>query len=61
MTNCDVFFNFNIKKLIEYHNKNRCDLTLVVSNQISILPYGVCEIDKDLNLPILKKYQNLNT
>lgn len=64
VTNCDVFFNFNIKKLIEYHNKNRCDLTLVVSNQISILPYGVCEIDKDLNFTNIKekpKFKHLIT
>ena len=45
VTNCDVIFDFNFNKLIKTHVNKRNDLTLVTSNQISILPYGVCEIN----------------
>ena len=55
VTNCDVFFNFNFNKLISFHNKNKYDLTLVVSNQISILPYGVCELDSKFNFKKIKE------
>ena len=64
ITNCDVFFNFDIGNLISFHNKNKHDLTLVVSNQVSILPYGVCELDYNLRFKKIKekpKFKHLIT
>jgi dTDP-glucose pyrophosphorylase len=55
VSNCDVFFKFNLNKLISCHNKNKYDLTIVVSNEISILPYGVCELDVDSNFKKIKE------
>ncbi len=49
VTNCDVFFNFNLNILTQQHFKNKNDLTLVVSHQNSILPYGVCKLNKENN------------
>lgn len=49
VTNCDVFFNFDLNLLVQKHFKNKYDLTLVVSNQNSILPYGVCKLDNENN------------
>ena len=50
VSNCDVVFDFDYKKLINYHTNKKNDLTLVVSNQTSVIPYGVCKIDKNNNL-----------
>ena len=49
VTNCDVFFNFDLNMLTQQHFKNKNDLTLVASQQNSILPYGVCKLDKESN------------
>ena len=50
VSNCDVVFDFDYKNLIDYHVNQKNDLTLVVSNQTSVIPYGVCKIDKNNNL-----------
>ena len=50
--------------MISFHNKNKHDLTLVVSNQVSILPYGVCELDYNLRFKKIKekpKFKHLIT
>ena len=64
VTNCDVFFNFNFANLISFHNKNKYDLTIVVSNEVSILPYGVCELDYQSKFKKIKekpKFKHLIT
>ncbi len=64
VTNCDVIFDFNFNKLIKTHVKNKNDLTLVTSNQISILPYGVCKINSQnelINIQEKPKYKHLIT
>ena len=55
VTNCDVFFNFDFNKLILDHKKNKNDLTLVVSSQTSYLPYGVCEVNNNLEFKKIKE------
>lgn len=64
VTNCDVIFDFNFNKLIKTHVNNKNDLTLVTSNQISILPYGVCKINSQNELMKIQekpKYKHLIT
>ena len=64
VSNCDVIFDFNFKTLIKAHVKNKSDLTLVTSNQTSIVPYGVCKINSNKDLiKILEKpkYNHLIT
>ncbi len=64
VTNCDVIFDFNFNKLIKTHVNNKNDLTLVTSNQTSILPYGVCKINSKNELMTMHekpKYKHLIT
>ncbi len=64
VSNCDVIFDFNFKELMRYHLRKKNDLTLVTSNQTSILPYGVCTINSKkelLNIQEKPKYKHLIT
>jgi len=56
VSNCDVIFDFNYENMIKHHIKSKNDLTLVISNQSSLIPYGVCEINKkDELIKIIEK------
>lgn len=44
VSNCDIIINTDYTKILESHKKNDYDITLVVSLQHHIIPYGVCEI-----------------
>lgn len=46
VSNCDVIINDQYNKILEFHNDGNFDLTLVASLKSHIIPYGVCEIDK---------------
>ena len=47
VTNCDVIIKVDHKDLLEFHKKNKCDITLVASTKDIVIPYGACEIDND--------------
>jgi len=47
LTNCDVIHDLDHGDLIDFHNKNNCEITLVASAKKVIIPYGACEIDKE--------------
>lgn len=40
LTNSDLITNINYKNLIDFHIKNKSDLTICVRNQIFEMPYG---------------------
>jgi dTDP-glucose pyrophosphorylase len=44
VTNCDVLVKIDYGELVEHHQKNRNDLTLVASLRNYHIPYGICEI-----------------
>ena len=46
LTNCDVIIDLDHGDLIDFHNKNNCEITLVASAKKLTIPYGACEIDK---------------
>jgi dTDP-glucose pyrophosphorylase len=48
ITNCDIIFNINLKKFISFHNDNKNDISIIVSYKTTIIPYGICEISKNL-------------
>ena len=50
LSNCDVIFDFNYENLMKYHTRSKNDLTLVISNQSTLISYGVCEINKENEL-----------
>jgi dTDP-glucose pyrophosphorylase len=47
VSNCDVIINDKYNKILDFHNEGSYDLTLVASLKSHIIPYGVCEIDKN--------------
>jgi len=47
LTNCDVILDLDHEDLIDFHNKNNCEITLVASAKKLTVPYGACEIDQE--------------
>ena len=45
--NCDTIIDIEYLKLLDFHKKNKNDITLVVSAKKFIVPYGSCKIKKN--------------
>ncbi len=45
VTNCDVMFDIDISALINFHKKNKFDITLVGSAEELELSYGICKVN----------------
>tara|TARA_B100000787_G_C16195401_1_gene300407 strand:+ start:2124 stop:3188 length:1065 start_codon:yes stop_codon:yes gene_type:complete len=43
---CDIFFQTHMKNVLDFHEKNLNDLTIVVAQKKIQIPYGVCIINK---------------
>ena len=46
VTNCDTIVNIDFESLMDFHNFNKNDLTLVASSKEYIIPYGTCNLTK---------------
>jgi len=55
ITNCDTIINCNYNDLVQFHNKNKYDITLVGSMINYRVPYGICEIGNEGKLMSLKE------
>ena len=53
--NCDSILDFNYKSALEYHQKNKNHLTVVVAKKKIEIPYGVFELDKYDKIHIIEK------
>ena len=53
--NCDTLINCDYISLLNFHNENQNDLTIVASRKIEKLKYGSCEIAKNGNLKKIKE------
>ena len=60
MTNCDIIIKENINKILNYHLDNDYDLTLVSTGKQINLPYGLCEINDDGTLKLIKEKPKFN-
>ena len=47
LTNCDTIVNTNYFNILNFHLKNKNDITVVVAKKIFNLPYGVCNVEKN--------------
>jgi dTDP-glucose pyrophosphorylase len=47
LANCDTIITCNYKDLVDFHSKNKYDITLVGSMINYSVPYGICEIAKE--------------
>ena len=45
VTNCDILINADYAGLVEHHNKENNDITIVASLKHYNIPYGICEIE----------------
>ena len=55
ITNCDTLIDFDIDDLVLFHEKNKFQLTLVVSTKINKIPYGVCQISSNKLTKFIEK------
>jgi len=44
VTNCDIILHTDYSELVEFHEANQNDITIVGSLKNYLIPYGVCEI-----------------
>ena len=55
ITNCDILINANYDEIFQFHLKNKASLTLIASQKLIQIPYGVCEFDKKGKLKKFKE------
>lgn len=46
VTNCDMYINVNYKKILQFHKKNKNDLTIICSTYETTIPYGIIKKNK---------------
>ena len=58
ISNCDVILNIDYNKLLNFHKKEKFDITVAVSLEKDKIPYGVCNVKKNKLQKILEKPEN---
>jgi dTDP-glucose pyrophosphorylase len=56
--NCDNIIDCNYQSILEYHQQNENDLTVVVAKKKIEIPYGVFKFDKNKKIQIIEKPSN---
>lgn len=56
--NCDNIIDCNYRSVLEYHQNNKNDLTVVVAKKKIDIPYGVFDVDKNKKIQIIEKPSN---
>lgn len=46
VTNCDIIISSDYSEIVDYHNDNDNDITLVASLKKYSIPYGICNLEK---------------
>jgi len=60
VSNCDIIIQCDYSKIYKFHKKGKFDLTLVSSIQHHVIPYGVCKLEGDGTLKIIKEKPEYN-
>ena len=60
VTNCDTIIEINYREILDYHKKNKYDLTIVASTKEFEVPYGTCVLDKSGELKRLSEKPKYN-
>lgn len=55
VTNCDTVIDCDYNDVLNFHNEKGFDITIVVSMQHHVIPYGVCEIENGGYLSCIKE------
>lgn len=55
ITNCDTIVEINFKEILDYHKKNKYDLTIVASTKEFEVPYGTCVLKQCWGIKKIKR------
>ena len=55
VTNCDILVNANLKKIYNFHKKQKSLLTLIVTKKKMKFAYGACQLNSKNNLQSIKE------
>ena len=55
VSNCDILIQAHYPTILNFHKKNKFDLTIITSFRNYVIPYGICEIDSSSKLINLKE------
>lgn len=58
--NCDTFLNIQYDEFFDYHVSQKNDFTIVAAFKKIVVPYGVCQIDKNQKLKKIIEKPSLN-
>ena len=58
VANCDTITDFDYLDMVQFHEKQKNDLTIVASSKKFTIPYGICEIDKSGDLFSIQEKPN---
>lgn len=60
VSNCDVYHKIKLNRFLDFHFKNKNDISLVVAKKKIVVPYGVCEIKNSNRIISLKEKPTSN-
>lgn len=60
VTNCDTILNVDLNNLKKFHLKNKNQITIVVSAKEFVVPYGVCNLNKEGFLSFMEEKPRYN-
>ena len=46
VTNCDIMINIDYRNFIDFHNKNKNDISFITFAKNFSIPYGICKLDE---------------
>ena len=55
LTNCDTIIKSNYNEILNHHLQNKSDITIVVADKKFIIPYGVCNKNKNGKINFIEK------
>lgn len=58
VSNCDTVTNFDYSDMVNFHKKQKNDLTIVASTKKFTIPYGICEMDESGDLSKIQEKPN---
>lgn len=60
VSNCDIIIDADYTRISDFHKDNNYDLTLVVSVQHHVIPYGVCKLRNEGELDTMEEKPSYN-
>ncbi len=55
VTNCDIIIEHDYRDILDFHNKQQCDITVIGAVKHYTIPYGICEINNGGDIQDIKE------